>query len=174
VSDDGNTMSGEGIGMSIGCGGGGMPRTDLPPIGVYQLTMWAHPGVVVLSDGPRPMYYERTLYHDGGTAPAGSRSGSGPHGADRLEYLAALMDVGVKSLPVKRYEGTALAWRGAGQFDADVQRIRADVAARFVEMLSMLVEWRLLDPDEAKAIQPDIQLSLHDARSNQSTALDAR
>jgi hypothetical protein len=172
VSDEGNMGGGFGAGMSIGCGGGpGPPDRGLPPWAAYDVTTHASPDVVVLALGPIPVYYERHL-STGGVMPMPSRSSiQGPTSQQRLQYVAALMDISEKSLPIRAEAFHSIKWTDQPSLDAAIHSFRADTRRRFARIVSDLVQAGLIPKEEAADIEPVITVAVHDYRTERSTTL---
>ncbi len=91
VRDD-HLYSGRGMGSSVGCWDGiGVNPPHFPPRAVYRLTSAAQPGALLLADGPRPVYYWRTL-ETSRQYGVGECSIGGPDDRDRMTYLNAFAD----------------------------------------------------------------------------------
>jgi hypothetical protein len=166
VSDDGQGGYGEGSasGVSIGCGFEG-EAAGLPPWASYTMTPFAHPGVVVLSMGPKPVYYRRTVAPAGQTPAGGSVETGGPTTADRLQYIAALLRITVEDLPVQASESHTVIWRGAAELSAAIDRIRADALRRYARLVSMLRERGVFGDGEPAELSADrVEIVIHDAR----------
>ena len=174
VSDDGHSGGGWGmVSSSIGCGGDS-PNTTLPPWAAYELTTYASAGVVVLSTGPTPVYYERKLSPAGVTPPAHSLRHSGPNLRERLRYVAALTRRDIERLPIRDHESHAIKWQGAAALVRAQQEFRADVERRFARMVSDMIDAKVLTRDEAATLAPTITVTLHDHRSDKSVALGSQ
>lgn len=172
VSDTNSGMrGGGGEGDGAGCGAGGA-APGLPPWPRYTLTTYAHAGAVVHATGPTSTYYLRTVAPAGSTPAPSISTRGGPSGQDRLRYLAVLAGVEEGQLPLRGVEWHSVKWQGAEHLDQIVRRLRADIVSRHASLIRVLVERHALGDDEAQALPPvRINLALHDARADKSTAL---
>jgi hypothetical protein len=173
ISEDGNTGSGSGSagGVAIGCGGSGL-APGLPPWAIYQLTGFAHPGVVVLATGPKPVYYRRSVSSAGSTPSASSSTEGGPSSELRLRYVAAVAGIDETQMPLQAVEWHSLRWQGIQHLDDAIGQIRGSIVQRHVQLLRLMVQRQvLLEDDIATLPAPAIEVVIHDARSNKSTPL---
>jgi hypothetical protein len=93
VSEDGTVGGGSGS-SSLAIADGADVEFDpsgYPPRAEYQLESFPGRGAVVLSTGPRTMYYRRAVGYNVRTS-RGSSSRGGPTQDDRMAYLTALQD----------------------------------------------------------------------------------
>lgn len=153
ISESGSTRFGGGAGMAIGCGVNSLAE-GLPPWPTYELTRFARSGVVVVANGPTPVYYERTVV-PAGVSPAGHSIGmDGPSTRDRLAYLAAVARVRLDSMPLNGYDQYPVRRQDVVSRDAEVARVRADVLRRYRDLLERLIRAGALTSDEAAALPP--------------------
>jgi hypothetical protein len=162
--DEGSVGGGIGGGLSIGCGGAGM-AAGLPPWPAYDLSTFGPSGWTVVAPGPVPIYYRRIVAPAGQTPAFCDSSTGGPTPAHRVEYLAALANIGREDLPVRGYESHAVALGAAGGDEAEIARIKADVARRFARLLRMLVSANALEAPAAANYAPAIDLEVENRRS---------
>jgi hypothetical protein len=172
VSDDGNTSGGYGSGRSIGCRWGpGLVDRDLPPRAAYELTTRARPDVAVLALGPVPVYYERHLSTTGVMPTSPGTSIHGPTTEQRLQYVAALMDMNENRLPIRARTTHSIKWTDQPSLDAAIQSFRADTRRRFAQLVSELVDAGLVTKEEAADFEPVINVMVDDVRTERSTTL---
>lgn len=165
VVDDGHMMgSGSGSGIGIGCGAAGL-AAGLPPWAAYTLTSYAHVGVTVLAMGPTPIYYQRTVAPAGETPSASMFSIGGPTGYDRIVYAAAAAGIDAASVPLRGEEQHSVSVPHGGSFDAEVTRLKADLADRFRQFVHSLVALDILPANAVAAYQPPIDVEVEDHRS---------
>jgi len=163
----GDNSSGGGFGssggMGIGCGfSGGAP--GLPPWAGYRIGTGAHPGLVVLSTGPTPVYYQRILAPAGST-PAGSIvQRSGPSADDRLRYLAWLSGTPESDLPVHGIEIREIRLDVGAPLDRTLEGVRADILSRWSLVAQALVNRSALTKESAVEELPTLDLVVYDSR----------
>jgi len=163
--DEGHMMGGgDGGGVGMGCGPGGL-APGMPPWPSYTLTSFADPGVTVLAAGPTSVYYRRQV-SSAGESPAGSLLViGGPTGDDRLKYLATLAEIDLEHLPLRGHEQHSVAARDQRTLDAEMNRIRDDLASRYTRFLMMLLHRETIRAEDVLLYPPQIEFTIEDHRS---------
>jgi hypothetical protein len=164
IVQSGSRYSGAAGGMGIGCGGIGF-APGFPPLADYRLTPFARPGDVVLSDGPKPIYYTRVLSQAGLTPAPSSLSIGGPTADDRLSYLARLAGMAPEELSIRGDESHSIQAKSGVDPKADIDRIRADVQRRMARLVEHLVRLGVLT-ESAATRQTPIEIRIEDLRSD--------
>ncbi len=116
----------DGIGFGDGSGYGGvsdgirqLPK-HFPPIGLYQLIVYAGEGYVLVAKGPRDVYYRRTVVPTNHQAGWGIPFSSWDDQQERLEYLAALNQMTVEQTKQVFWAGSVIRWRDLADFSSGV------------------------------------------------------
>jgi hypothetical protein len=159
----GRRGGGRGGGGGAGCGAGGRRAEGLPPWPAYDLTTHARTGTSVLEMGPVPVFYRRIVARAGETPSFCDGFTGGPTADHRIQYLGQLAGLDDGALPFRGYEMHPIEAPDAATAGAAIQRVNADVARRYAQLVSMLVDQNFLSPDEA-ARAPDIKLEVLDHR----------
>ncbi len=120
--------TGGGIGSGVG-GGGAVDGTrqlpaEFPPIGLYQLVDFGHPGYVIVSTGPRDTFYRRTVVPTNGQAGWGVPVDRPDRGIERIAYLAAMTGSDASQVRAILSATTDLEWQAetdwAGRLDQEL------------------------------------------------------
>ena len=127
----------------------------MPPWPLYELTTYAQPGWVVLSWGPKPVFYRRTVGPAGQIHGASVHVGAGPFPPDLLKYVAALLGEDASQLPVQAIERRRVRWNGAAELQQDIERIKGDVRERLALLAHKLRERGLLERGESSPFPHD-------------------
>lgn len=162
--DEGGVGGGGGAGMSVGCGGIGS-AVGLPPWPTYDLSTFGNSGWTVVATGPVPVYYRRIVAPAGQTPAFCDSSTGGPTSENRVQYLAALARMRPEDLPIRGVESHSIPLGAAAGDDAEIARIKADVAQRYARLLSMLVSAKALDESAAAKYAPVIDLEVENRRT---------
>lgn len=153
ASESGNTGRAVGGSSMVGDGVSG-PTPGFPPIAHYRLTTGSRPGSVVVSNGPRAVYYERTVSQPGRGPMVNTLQISGPTDDERLAYIAALLDTDRSQLPIRAYESRAVPPRGAPGHQAALDEARSDVTRRYEILVRQMVEKSALTSVEVASLGP--------------------
>jgi len=163
--DSGTGRSGSAAGMSFGCGAPGTgPGLPLPPWAVYRLGTAAHLGVVVLSTGPRTVYYQRILAPAGSAPDRSSVHRPGPTADDRLQYLASLAGQVADSLPTHGTEFREIRLDAGAPLDRSLESVRTDILSRWSLIAQALVRAGALSQESAASELPTLDIVVHDSR----------
>lgn len=175
VSEQGSVSSGGGGGVAIG-DGIGMNPAGFPPRATYRFEMGPSPGFVVLSAGPRPVYYSRTVSY-GWQFGVSELVLGGPTGAERLRYVQAYAFPEQEPFDQVRQLGErydSARWEGDDALRRRIDDLRADMLQRYRDFLATLVARGRLTADDSKSLaQPAIDVRIVDARKNKSRSLPA-
>ncbi len=165
VSEDGSKSGGIGGGGSGGVGDGiGVNSPDYPPHAYYYLTSSRLPQAVLLSPGPKNIYYRRMVSSESQYGVPTNEDG-GPDSGDRLQYVNALGDF-QKKMPISAAEYKSIAWRGLKALEAEKEKFREDILHRYKRLVQMLREEHLLTKEEASIVpNPTIDVRFMDLRS---------
>jgi hypothetical protein len=153
-------VSGAMGGMTIGCGGAS-PKSDFPPPVFYRLVDNPEPGDVLLAPGRHPIHYRRL-------ADTSTKFTHVDRDQYRQEYLADLLHIEPRSLPLEAYPVRTIEWRGEEAYTEGVRRIRADLLRGFRETADLLAARGLEGMSDTAGLQPDIQIYIQDERSLRS------
>jgi hypothetical protein len=167
VADSDGSGFGEGAGgAAVGCGIGQNPPA-YPPHAEYRFELAPHPGVVVLSTGPHPVYYSRTLTTTFQYATSGVITG-GPTDEDRVTFLRA-MSADTGTMPFRAHTQVFVGWSTAEALLQRVQDLRDGVEQRFRGVVERARHYYPV-PD-ASLLDPPIDLRLVDQRRDQTVPL---
>jgi hypothetical protein len=171
--DSHGSGSGSGGGMGIGCGGGGT-APGLPPWADYRLGTSAQPGLVVMSTGPVPVYYQRIVAPAGSTPSVSVMHRDGPSADERLRYLAWLAGYFTGDLPVRGIEYSEARLDIGAPLDPALDGVRADILSRWSLLAQALVRTEALTKESAATALPALDLVVHDARQPRAAPLAQR
>ena len=169
VAESGSEESafGMGGGISAGIGDGiGQIPAGFPPLAWYRFEGFdgphQRPGNIVLSSGPRSIYYSRVL-NTTFQFDFSEISTSGPSDEDRLKYL-----VNVSRIP----ELERIEWRGEADFVRQASALNDRVTFEYRSLLDGLVKAKCLSKEEAgRLATPRVDVRVEDTRVNRSSAL---
>ena len=162
--DEGSAGWGSAGGVSFACGGIGM-AAGLPPWPAYDLSTFGNTGWTVVAPGPVPIYYRRIVAPAGQTPAFCDSSTGGPTSDQRVEYLAALAKMRPDDLPIRGVESRSIPLGTGVSDEAEIARIKADVAQRYARFLRMLVSAKVLDDSAAAQYAPAIDLEVENRRT---------
>ena len=168
VADSENVGFGISGGGSVGiaCGVGQAPPA-YPPHAEYRFGLGPQPGLIVLSQGPHPVYYSRTVT-TGFQYAVSEATTEGPNDEDRVEYLRAMSpNTGLN--PFRAHTVEIVAWSTADALSQRVWELRALVERRFRFLVDRARQFRSFPPD--LVVQPPIDLHIVDRRSNKAVPL---
>lgn len=117
----------------------------------------------VLAMGPVSVFYRRIVATAGQTPGFCDGFTDGPTADHRIQYLGALAGLEERALPLRGYEFRSIEAQDAAMAEAGIQRAKSDVALRYAQLISLLVNAKLLRSDEA-ARAPEINLEVMDHR----------
>jgi hypothetical protein len=173
VSENGSTGWGS-VGAGVSGGDGiGQNEKGYPPHANYYLTWIAGPKlqkelpeIILLSSGPRSVYYYRVLSQSGFCQyPVNEHDIHGPDPKEILQYIAELGDLRDK-MPIEAQVSRSVAWKGNEALENEKANLRRELAQRYRELVQALVNGRQLSKEEAEALpEPDIQIVIHDVRT---------
>jgi hypothetical protein len=169
----GGSGSGSGGAMGVGCGGRGA-APGLPPWANYRLGTSAQPGLVVMSTGPIPVYYQRIVAPAGSTPSANSVHRAGPTADDRLRYLAWLAGRSNGDLPVRGIDTREIRLDVSASLDPALEGVRADILSRWSLLAQALVRTSALSKESAAAELPALDFVVHDWRQSGASPLAKR
>jgi len=166
---------GEGAGLGSGYGGGAgadgiaQKPAAFPPHAEYQWDA-ARAGSILMSSGPRTLYYRRVLsWRDQFGVAFRSSTVTGD---DRLQYVAAIAH---RAGPFALRERTDqyLIWNGPDGFIRKVRGEQQRIATLYTLILTELVAAGRLTREEADALPPHLVTVIDDARSKRTPPLPA-
>jgi hypothetical protein len=167
VADRDRVGCASGAGPSIGDGIGVNPA-GYPPHAQYRLETGLRPETILLSTGPHPVYYTRTVTDlpQFGVSEIGILT-------ERFDYLMALLPPAVRAVvPLKAQEYGAVRWLGPDDLKRRVSARRDELNRQYQEFLSMLVSVHQLAQAETLLLpSPAIDVTLCDARIDKSLSL---
>jgi hypothetical protein len=168
VSEGGNRHTGSSDGLgTTGVGHGiGQNPPGFPPRATYRFDNWLRPELVVLTSGPRPVFYSRAV-HTGHQYGASTLSIGGPTDEDRVAYLHAMLPPGTAPI-VKAHTQEVAAWTTPEALLERAAELRRDLEDRFRLMRSSLERTFELAAVSAPA---SIDVRLVDARADRSVPL---
>lgn len=155
----------------IGCGAM-YPGSGFPPIATYSFWTTADRGAVVLTGGPRPVFYTRQVCKAGAGIPSGGHRPliDGPTAGDRLALLKELID---HWLPVEAVRTLEVRWTDDRQYRREVGMARARLAKDFQTLVQLAVGAGHLTRSEARGLTPAIDVRARDARGRKHPVLPA-
>ena len=152
---------GSGSGRGVGCGLGGRSGRNLPPVAEYRLGTVAIPGYVVLSTGPKTVYYQR-IVTSGGSRGCVVVQRDGPTADDRLRYLAHLAKLNEDALPIRGRDSREVSLPPGAAVDGALEHIRQEILTRWSVLAQALVHMSVLSAEAAASDLPTIELIVHD------------
>jgi hypothetical protein len=158
---------------SVGVGDGiGANPPGFPPNAFYRFEAAPRRGFIVLSTGPRTIYYSRSLYYQA-QYPTSYPFRSGPTDAERIEYVIQLVTFPTRNgIAVRPAQELTLQWRGSGDLVQQTSRLREDVVRRYEGLVSILLKEGRLSEAEGRALaQPRMNLEVIDERNDRSAPL---
>jgi hypothetical protein len=146
----------------IGCGVM-YPGAGFPPIATYSFWTTAEGGAIVLTGGPRPIFYTRQVCKAGTGIPSGGHRPliDGPTADDRLALLKELLD---HRLPVEAVRTLEVRWTNERQYLRDVSAAWARLARDVDKLVQLALDEGHLTADDARHILPAIDVRVRDAR----------
>jgi hypothetical protein len=154
------------VSVAIACGIGQDPPA-YPPHAEYRFGFGPQPGLIVLSQGPHPIYYSRGVTTSFQYA-VSEASAAGPTDDDRVEYLRAMSpDTGGNPFRAQTVE--VATWSTADDLSQRVRELRSLVERRFRSLVDRARQFRSIPPN--LMVQPPIDLHMVDQRSNQAVPL---
>ncbi|HEX7798029.1 MAG TPA: hypothetical protein VF456_26885 [Vicinamibacterales bacterium] len=159
------------VGGLVGDGIGQNPE-GFPPHAFYSFESSPRAGVVVLSNGPHPVYYSRIVYNQF-QYPIWSYGTYGPTNLDRIEYVTRLLDANAERTRLLQPEQSlSIQWTTPEDFVRQAMQFRHVVISRYRGLISSLRAKGLLTESEAAALNtPQLDLQVIDSRTDQSTPL---
>lgn len=168
-----------GIGSGGGIGGGMYadccpmgdqlrPRS-YPPEAVYDFTENV-PGAIVLSRGPRPVYYTRRLTTDPIGRVRRSRIDPGPDVDTRLDYINALLG-GFAEPDLRSHMRANIEWQDEQTFLTRVEMERSLVERRYQQMLERLISYGGMSRQEAHDLPLRLNVQVSDDRTSPTSPL---
>jgi hypothetical protein len=170
VTDTGNegfgTASADG-GIAVGDGIGQNPK-GYPPHAEYRFELEPRRGFAVLENGPRPVYYSRTVTSSSQYAGSDLRI-AGPDHEDRLQYLRA-MSPETEGMPFRAETIATVRWSTAAALLQSVRELRSQVEQRFRSLVNRARQSRRAPMDLGV---PPLRIDVHlvDRRINKATPL---
>lgn len=164
----GDTSGGFGMG---GIGHGVLyPVKGFPPIANYSFWDFPVRGAVVLTGGPRPVYYTRkACAADAGLPSSGHRSlMDAPTAEDRLALLDELID---HWLPVKAVEPLTVRWTTPQDYRGRVAAARQQLARDAASLIDIAKQEGRITADEAAGLRIPIDVRVRDERGRKQHPL---
>jgi hypothetical protein len=167
VSDDGNSGTGVGWASSGVADGTGEKPDGFPPHALYR---WgsAMTGDVILSTGPRTLYYSRSV-SSARQFPVSHPSGPLPDADDRLTYLSATP--GRPQIDLKSRFYLHLAWSDVDTFRERVREEQQKIADQYSRALTDLMTGGHLTAEEVAALPLQLTTTVYDARTDRTLRL---
>jgi hypothetical protein len=170
VSEGGNTgtVDGGGAGAMVADGIGANPN-GFPPEALYRFELLPAKGNIVLSTGPRTVYYSRTVEY---RAQFGISSFdiSGPTDEERFQYVTAMAGSEWQRTSLTRSE--SIRWQDAPRLIEDVRIARITAQDRYQALVAAMVSRGYLSVEEVASLsKPLIEIKLIDARNDKSIPL---
>jgi hypothetical protein len=133
-----------------------------PPLALYSMVEEDWPGNVVITNGPRSLYYMRSMTSADKSAESSEEGIRGPTSEDRLLYLYAM--TGPKSTaPLHAMEYRSVAWHGKAALELEIKSFREDILASYSNLVHFLVQDNRLTAIEASSLPPlDIEIRIDD------------
>lgn len=137
-----------------------------PPVVLYDVTLQAATGRILLAEGPQNVYYHRSVYHrDTGI---GSTTSPRDRNAYRLECLRSL----AVSSGIPREElstlvlrpARSLIWKDREQLEQDLREFRGELRTPWQALCRALAQKELLPRDLPHERLPLIRLKIDDRR----------
>ncbi|MCU1284154.1 MAG: hypothetical protein JWO13_504 [Acidobacteriales bacterium] len=162
-------------GASSCCGGGSLPKSGWPQVGLYYLTQFPERmglPVTFLVGGKTPVYFGR-LEHGNYDNPSDIPDACNDGNRDdyRAEYLNQFLQSPSQSINLSAYPTTSIAWRSEAMFKSDLIAAVKDEQAKFLRVTSLLREKGLLTSAEAEGLQPKIEVVIQDYRNNRTAPI---
>jgi ubiquinone/menaquinone biosynthesis C-methylase UbiE len=140
-----------------------------PPHARYEFSMTPQPGIIVLTAGPRTVYYSRTITPDIPDTFHDLALGA-PTDADRLAYLHAMLGPG-DATPLQADTNVSIRWSTSEALTQQVENTRRDLERQYRALLGVLVRDDRLTSAEAAALPSPMDVQLVDRRQDQSVPL---
>jgi len=170
VVDPNSDSSGIGVGGGALMAGDGFGQKPLgfPPHAIYKFA-FAGPEAVVLSSGPRIVYYTRHLTTQF-QFPVSSATWGSPDNEDRLTYLGAIFG------PFNRFalhsrSATSIEWRNERIFRSEAARQCEGIALVYRSILDGLIVEGHLTAEERQMLPFRLDATVIDKRSGRSQPL---
>ena len=153
--------------MGGGVGDGiGVNPPEYPPHAYYYLSSGKRPESVLLSLGPRSIYYWRKLTPSGDQYGAPTNEVSGPNSRDRLLYISSLGNF-QQNMPIRDEESRSIEWQGQKALELEKETFTRDILQRHEVLIRMLMESHMLTAEEARIMpNPTIEVRIQDLRPN--------
>jgi hypothetical protein len=133
-----------------------------PPLALYSIVEENWPGNVVLTDGPKALYYVRSITSTDQSAEGCQEGIRGPTSEDRLMYLYAMTEL-KSAIPLHAMEYRSAAWHGKAALELELKRLREDILARYSILIRSLVQDNRLTAIESSGLPPlDIEIKIDD------------
>jgi hypothetical protein len=170
VSEGGNKGFVEGGSSSSGVSDWiGLNPTGFPPIALYEFGLLPSKGDIVLSTGPRTLYYSRRVEYKPQFG-AASFDVVGPTDEDRFRYVTAMGASEWQQMSLSKSE--AVRWRDRRRLVEDVAVARSAVEGRYRALIQALVSAGRLTVEEANSLPKlMIEIKLVDDRDDKSIPL---
>jgi hypothetical protein len=170
VSEGGNTgtVDGGGAGGMVGDGIGVNPN-GFPPEALYRFELLPAKGNIVLSTGPRTVYYSRTVENRAQFGVSSFDIG-GPTDEERFQYVTAMAGSQWQRMSLSRSE--SVRWQDTPRLIEDVRIARIAAQDRYQALVEGMVSAGYLTVEEAASLsKPLIEIRLIDARKDKSIPL---
>jgi hypothetical protein len=176
VSDGGTVSVGSGSGLGAGVSDGiGVNPAGYPPCALYRFEIGPLPGYVVLSTGPRTIYYSRRLEYQWQFGVSETGIG-GPDDHERLTYLRAMLtaSTGAAAEPIEAERQASIQWRGPDDFTQRIASLRQEFVEQYRRLVSAIAQTRWLTESERQTRwSPAIAVEISDRRSDRSQPIPA-
>jgi hypothetical protein len=168
-----------GRGHGIGCGGGIrhgslyplVKPEGFPPLFYYSLSRYPHGGSTVIAPGREAVYMASQSYPAPDPRTAATKAYSqGPSG-DLLAYIAEMLNTSPEALELKDYVSRTVMWTDPATYVSDVNEIRSEIVRAHAALRKELVDASLMTKVEARAIAPNIEITVEDERGNRKPRL---
>ncbi len=146
-----------------------MNPSGFPPTALYEFGLLPSKGYIVLSTGPRTLYYSRRIEYKPQFG-AAAFDVVAPSDEERFQYVTAMAGSEWQGMSLSRSE--AVRWRDSRQLVQDVAVARGAAEGRYRALVQALVSAGRLSVEEATRLpKPEIEIKLVDDRDDRSIPL---
>lgn len=140
--------------------------SGFPPHAAYNFESGETPGAIVMSRGPRTVYYSRRVATRG--IPSGGHVGEGPTTEDRLDYLNALIRATNYSFMSQLRPRTSISieWTNARALRGEIETQQKKISDDYERMRQALMDLGYLTSEEADSLPLALDTEIHDLRRN--------
>jgi hypothetical protein len=143
---------------------------DFPPVAYYEFASEG-PAATVIATGPVTVYYRRGILPAGLVHPPAQSGASFPSDFERIRYANALVRRRFSPVPLFESHFGVIVWTNAREFDARIVEHRRRVEETYRETAALLVRSEDLSDEEARRLEPDVEITILDRRSQPTEIL---